>query len=62
MDKHLKIFAVGVICTIFVLSMHQGCSGPAEKFSKKEETKEIKKVKDLKNNAVNAFKLEQKSR
>lgn len=55
-----ETLAIGVICTVFVLSMHQSCSGLADRFSNKNT--EFKKAQELKNDTINAFKLEQKVR
>ena len=62
MKKHFETLAIAVVCTVGVLSMHQSCVGLLAKFDKKEETKEIKKVQELKNDTINTFKLEQRSR
>ncbi len=57
MNKHLETLAVAVVCTVFVLSMHQSCSGSSKKFNKQEKI-----VKELKNDTIKTFKLEQKVR
>ena len=60
--QSFETLAVAVLCTVFVLSMHQSCSGLSEKLGKKEEKKEIKKVPEFKNDTINTFKFEQKVR
>jgi len=64
MGKNVKqafeTLAIAVICTVFVLSMHQSCSGVAEKLSNKKT--EIKKVQELKNDTINNLKLDQRVR
>ncbi len=62
MQKHFETLAVAVVCTIWVLSMHQSCAGLLAKFDKKQETKEIKKVQELKNDTINAFRFGQRIR
>ena len=58
MNKNIKrnfeTLAVAVVCTIFVLSMHQSCSGLMDKFSnkKKNENTEIKNVQEIKNDTI----------
>ena len=51
-----ETIAIGIVCTVFVLSMHQSCSNTQNKKT------EIKKVQELKNSTVNNFKFEQKVR
>ena len=58
--QNFEILAVAGVCTIFVLSMHQSCSGIMDKTSNKKT--EIKKVQELKNDTINTFKLEQRVR
>ncbi len=62
--QHFETLAVAVLCTVFVLSMHQSCSGLSDRFSNKKvkENTELKKIQKLKKDTVNAFKLEQKVR
>lgn len=58
-----ETLALGVVCAVWVLSMHQSCSGVAEKLSgKKTETSKIQKVQELKNDTINNLKFEQKVR
>ena len=50
MNKNVKqtfeTLAIAVLCTIWVLSMHQGCSDLSTRFSdKKTETKKAQKPK-----------------
>ena len=59
--QNFETIAVAVVCTVFVLSMHQSCSGLAERFNKKEKT-ELKKAQEFKNDTINTFKLEQRVR
>lgn len=61
MNKHFETLAVAFVCAMFVLSMHQSCSDLSKKFNK-QENKEVKKAQELKNDTINAFKLEQKVR
>lgn len=42
--QSFETLAVGALCTVFVLSMHQSCSGLSKKFSKTQEKTEIKKA------------------
>ena len=44
-----ETLAVAVVCTVFVLSMHQSCSGLAKQINDKQEKTEINKAKDIKN-------------
>ena len=60
--QSFETFAVAALCTVFVLSMHQSCSGLAKKLGEKEEKKEIKKATELKNDTIKTFKFEQKVR
>ena len=60
--QSFETLAVAFLCMVFVLSMHQSCSGLSERFGKKEEKKEIKKVPEFKNDTINTFKFEQKVR
>ena len=67
MNKNVKqtfeTLAITVLCTIWVLSMHQGCSDLSTRFSdKKTETKKVQKIQELKKDTINTFKLEQKVR
>lgn len=67
MNKNVKqtfeTLAIAVLCTIWVLSMHQGCSDLSTRFSdKKTETKKVQKIQELKKDTINTFKLEQKVR
>ena len=66
MKKNVKqafeTISIGALCTVFVLSMHQSCSGLADRFGKKQEKTEIKKVQELKNDTIKTFKLEQRVR
>ena len=67
MDKNVKqtfeTLAIAVLCTIWVLSIHQGCSDLSTRFSdKKTETKKVQKIQELKKDTINTFKLEQKVR
>ena len=61
--RAFETLALGVVCSVWVLSMHQSCSGVAERLSdKKSETSKIQKVQELKNDTINTFKLEQRVR
>ena len=64
MNKNVKqtfeTLAIAVLCTIWVLSMHQGCSDLSTRFSDKKT--ETKKVQDLKNNTLKNIKFGQKVR
>ncbi len=58
-----ETLTLGVVCTLLVLSIHQSCSGVAERLSdKKPEASKIQKVQELKNDTINTFKLEQRVR
>ena len=46
-----ETLAIGVVCTIFVLSMHQSCSNLVNQFGKKDKT-EIKNVQEIKNDTI----------
>jgi len=52
MNKHFETLAIGVICTVFVLSMHQSCSDLSKKVKIQEKT-ETKNTKKIKNNTIN---------
>ena len=52
MNKHVETLAIGVICTVFVLSMHQSCSDLSKKVKIQEKT-ETKNTKKIKNNTIN---------
>ena len=67
MNKNVKqtfeTLAIAVLCTIWVLSMHQGCSDLSTRFSdKKTETKKVRKIQELKKDTINTFKFGQKVR
>ena len=58
-----ETLAFGVVCSVWVLSMHQSCSGVTERLSgKKAEASKIQKVQELKKDTINTFKLEQRVR
>lgn len=59
--QSFETLAIGVVCTFFVLSMHQGCSGASEKLSN-DKTLTVKKAEEMKNDTINTFKLEQRAR
>jgi hypothetical protein len=60
MNKNVKqafeTLAIAVICTVFVLSMHQSCSEFANKNT------EIKKAQELKNDTLKNIKFGQRVR
>ena len=62
--QHFETLAVAVLCTVFVLSMHQSCSGVADRVSNKKvkENTELKKAQNLKQDTIANFKLEQRVR
>lgn len=67
MNKNVKqtveTLAVAVLCTIWVLSMHQSCSDMSKRFlGKKSETNKAQKIQELKQDTINTFKLEQRVR
>ena len=59
-----ETISIGALCAVFVISMHQSCSGISEKISEKKSgnNTEIKKVQELKNDTIKTFKLEQRVR
>ena len=46
-----ETLAVAVVCTVFVLSMHQSCSGLAKQFGEKDKT-ENKNAQNIKNDTI----------
>ncbi len=60
--RNFETLAVAILCTVFVLSMHQSCSGILKRFSNKDKNTELKKAQELKRDTVNTFKLEQRVR
>ena len=62
--QNFETLAVAILCTVFVLSMHQSCSGLADRFSNKKvkENTELKKTQNLKQDTIANFKLEQRIR
>ena len=60
----IETLAIGIICSVWVLSMHQSCSKTVDKLpgKKASEKTEIKKVQELKNDTIKTFKLEQRVR
>jgi hypothetical protein len=60
--QSFETLGIAVICTFFVLSMHQGCSGVSEGRSSNKKTLTVKKAEEIKNDTVNTFKLEQRAR
>ena len=62
--QHFETLSVAILCTVFVLSMHQSCSGVADRVSNKKvkENTELKKAQNLKQDTIANFKLEQRVR
>lgn len=62
-NQGFQTLALAVICIIWVLSMHQSCSGVSEKLSsKKTDAAKIQKAQELKTDTINTFKFEQRVR
>ena len=59
----IETLALGAVCSVWVLSMHQSCSKVTDRLSSKEtEISKIQEIQELKNDTINTFKLEQKVR
>ena len=54
-----ETIAVIALCLVGVAAIQQGCSGLVKKL---KEDKEIKKSQELKNDTINAFKMNQMAR
>lgn len=50
--QSFETLAVAIVCTVFVLSMHQSCSGLAKQINEKQEKTEINKAQDIKKNEI----------
>ena len=59
-----ETLAIAIVCTVWVLSMHQSCSELSGKFSSKKTNTNVeqKKVQELKTDTIASFKLEQRTR
>ena len=57
--QNIETLIIGLICTVWVLSMHQNCSNATQKNNKKTQ---IEKIQKLQNDTINAVKLEQRVR
>ena len=57
----IETIAIGIICSIFVMSLNQSCSNMVNKWTNNKKT-ETKKVQDLKNNTLKNIKFGQKVR
>ena len=57
----IETIAIGIICSVFVMSLNQSCSNMVNKWTNNKKT-ETKKVPDLKNNTLKNIKFGQKVR
>ncbi len=57
----IETIAIGIICSVFVMSLNQSCSNMVNKWTNNKKT-ETKKVQDLKNNTLKNIKFGQKVR
>ena len=59
--RAIETIAIGIICSVFVMSLNQSCSNMVNKWTNNKKT-ETKKVQDLKNNTLKNIKFGQKVR
>ena len=57
----IETIAIGIICSVFVMSLNQSCSNMVNKWTNNKKT-ETKKDQDLKNNTLKNIKFGQKVR
>lgn len=59
--RAIETIAIGIICSVFVMSLNQSCSNMVNKWTNNKKT-ETKKVQELKNNTLKNIKFGQKVR
>ena len=59
--RAIETIAIGIICSVFVMSLNQSCSNMVNKWANNKKT-ETKKAQDLKNNTLKNIKFRQKVR
>ena len=57
----IETIAIGIICSVFVMSLNQSCSNMVNKWTNNKKT-ETKKVQEFKNNTLKNIKFGQKVR
>ena len=57
----IETIAIGIICSVFVMSLNQSCSNMVNKWANNKKT-ETKKVQEFKNNTLKNIKFGQKVR
>lgn len=59
--RAIETIAIGIICSVFVMSLNQSCSNMVNKWTNNKKT-ETKKVQELKNNTLKNIKFGQRVR
>ena len=59
--RAIETIAIGIICSVFVMSLNQSCSNMVNKWTNNKKT-ETKKVQEFKNNTLKNIKFGQKVR